>query len=187
MNKVKTVFITAVNFAMIAGLLTYASCKKKTPAPDPNEEELITTIQLTFIDSAGSKPLVTAIYKDLDGDGGNNPSSWDTIKLQSNTTYYASINLYNESTSPTDTITNEILEEDDEHLFCYTSTNSNIQVNRTDSDGTYEVGLQSKWKVTNVGIGIMNIVLKHQPDGIKNGTCGVGSSDIDLNFQTEVK
>lgn len=162
-------------------LILFAACRKTTTPPNPNEEELITTFRIDFTDSAGVQPNVTAIYCDTDGDGGNNPTRWDSIRLKANTTYLASILLLDESKSPADTISKEVLEEAAEHLFCFTPTTPGVSVQRTDSDGTYEVGLQSKWRSGPAGNGAARIVLKHQP-GVKNGSCDPGDTDIDLSF-----
>ena len=182
-------FITLVSLTAIVGMtLTQISCNKKTTTPpNPNEEELITTFRLTLTDSAGVQPSVTIQYKDLDGDGGNNPSVWDSIRLKSNTTYNAQILLLNETVSPADTISNEVLEEGAEHLFCFTSPASNLTIQRTDKDvNNLEIGLQSKCKTMSSGNTTLQIVLRHQPD-VKTGACEPGASDLDLMFQTLIQ
>jgi hypothetical protein len=180
-----TILTTSMLTLSIFGLLfSQSSCKKTTP-PDPNEEELVTTFKIIFTDSAGTKPNVVAVYKDIDGDGGNNPSVFDTIKLQSNTTYNATILLLDESKTPADSISNEVLEEGNEHLFCFTPTNINTTIVRTDKDiNNLEIGLRSKWITGAASNGTTQIVLRHQPDNTKNGSCNIGSSDVDLTFQT---
>jgi hypothetical protein len=182
-----TILTTSIITLSIFGLLfSQSSCKKTTP-PNPNQEELVTTFKIIFTDSAGTNPLVTATYKDIDGDGGNNPSVFDTIKLQKNTTYNAIILLLDESKSPTDTISNEVLEEGNEHLICFTPSNINTTIVRTDKDiNNLEIGLSSKWVTNAASNGTTQIVLRHQPDNTKNGSCSIGSSDIDLTFQTIV-
>jgi len=172
---------------LFGAMLVFNACRKNDPTPpNPNEEELITTFKITFTDSAGVQPTFSAQYKDLDGDGGNGPSVFDTIRLKPNTTYLADILLLDESKSPADTISNEVLEEGDEHLFCFEINGVSCAVQRTDSDGTYEIGLKSKWKTTTTGNGTAQIQLRHQP-GTKDGTCKPGSSDIDLLFQFKVQ
>lgn len=167
--------------------LSVVSCKKNTSTPpDPNEQELITTVQLTLVDSAGIQPTVTAVYNDPDGDGGNAPIQWDTIRLKPKTTYNTTILLLDESGTPTDTISNEVWEERSEHLFCFTTTGVPCTITRTDSDGTYEVGLSSRWNTTTTGLGNVEVILKHQP-GLKNGSCSPGSTDVDITFPLKVQ
>jgi len=181
-------------FLMIAALLTLslAACKKDkkdtvtTPAP-VNEQELITTFRIQFTDAAGLQPTVTAEFADLDGPGGNAPTSFDTIVLQANTTYNASITLLNESVSPVEDITLEVHEEAQDHLFCFDPASGlNVSITRTDSDGTYQVGIVSQWITTAVSSGQVTIRLKHQP-GVKDGSCEPGETDIELTFQVEIQ
>lgn len=184
MNTSKMIFKTTfVVILIFICTLSYTSCKKITDPPDPNDEELITTLQINFTDSAGVQPNVTAIFRDTDGGGGNSPSQWDTIKLKANTTYFATILLLDETKTPADTISNEVFAEAVDHLFCFTTNGINTTVLRTDLDANnLEIGLQSKWINGAAGSGTIQVTLRHQPD-IKNGTCGPGASDIDVTFQ----
>lgn len=182
--------ITKTGLLLGLGLLALVGCKKDketapTPPPVVHEEEVITTVQLTFTDESGKHPTTTAIFKDLDGDGGNGPTVFDTIRLMDSTTYKAQILVLNETESPADTISNEILEEAKEHLWCFTPQGVDLTVVRTDSDGTYEVGLESKWTTKTKSSGQVQVVLKHQPD-VKDGTCSPGGTDVDINFQVKV-
>lgn len=167
------------------------ACKKdddlvEVPPADVNEAELITTFKILFNDVAGVEPTTEAIFRDNDGDGGNAPTAFDTIRLAASTTYNAEIILLNEGVSPVDTISNEVLEEDDEHLFCFSPSGINTSITRTDTDGTFEVGLQSQWVTSSASKGTTLITLKHQP-GVKNGDCAPGETDIELNFVTEIQ
>ena len=175
----------------LVGITALASCKKDedlvtVPPPVANEVEVITTMTLMFTDAAGVQPDVTVTFRDPDGDGGLSYDIFDTIRLANNTVYNTSILLLNETESPADTISNEVLEEAAEHLFCFTPSLANLSIVRTDTDGTYEVGLQSQWTVGNVETGTTQVVLKHQP-GIKDGTCAPGETDIDVTFVTEIQ
>ncbi|MBN8703824.1 MAG: hypothetical protein J0M08_12220 [Bacteroidetes bacterium] len=188
MNTLKTILVlTNLTF-----LLLINSCKKdddKVPNPEPpaNESEVITTVKLSFIDSAGLVPSVEATFKDPDGDGGNIPTVFDTIKLKANTTYYASVILLDETKNPADTISNEVQEEAEDHLFCYYPSAISISILTTDVDANgYLVGLHSKWRVGSIGTGATQVILKHQPE-IKNGSCSLGETDIDILFPTKIE
>ncbi len=175
-----------IAFAGILFLLIFAACKKeKNPVTNPPapviEEELITTLKITFVDSSGINPTVVAMFQDLDGPGGNAPTAMDTIRLKNMTSYHATIEVLNESISPTENITEEILEEAASHLFCFAITGANASVARTDSDGTYEIGITSKWTIGSASTGNATVILKHQP-GIKNGSCNLGETDIEVVF-----
>lgn len=180
----KSIFILL--FALI--VLAYG-CKDDddpAPAPPPNEEEVITTVILTFTEK-GDTTTKVFVYRDADGDGGNPPTKWDPIELDNGTVYELSIELLNESDpDDVDTVTNEILDEADEHLFCFTPTGPDVAITITDSDGSLPLGLESDWTCGGASAGTVKIVLKHQPDGEKDGTCDPGDTDIELDWVTTI-
>jgi len=190
--KTKTIYTTLFMALMLSFIV---GCKKDDDSPKPNdptinppvnEEELITSVILSFVDTAGVQPSVSYAFRDPDGDGGNAPTQHDTIRLVANTYYNTTIQLLNESVSPTEDITLEVADEDDEHMFCYTPSNTNVSVVRTDSDGTYEVGITSRWFTGATANGQTNVSLKHQP-GVKDGTCTPGDTDVEVTFVTEIQ
>ncbi|HMT34306.1 MAG TPA: hypothetical protein PKC41_00520 [Chitinophagaceae bacterium] len=188
MNKYKMILnATAIVITIFSLTILFSSCRKKVSTPpNPNDEELITTLQMNFIDSAGVQASVTSIFKDADGDGGNNPGQWDTIKLKANTTYFASILLLDETKSPADTISHEVLEEGQDHLFCFTPTNINATIKASDLDvNNLAIGLQTTWYTGAASEGSVQVVLRHQP-GVKTGSCTPGASDIDILFHTKI-
>lgn len=188
-KTIKTYVIATTTLCM----LFLAGCKKDDDAPQPDddhghehEQELITSLILNFEDSAGVQSAVQYAFRDPDGDGGNGPTEHDTIRLVANTTYNVTLELLNESESPAEDMTAEVEEEADNHLFCYSVANTNLSVTRTDSDGTYEVGLASSWSTGAAATGTTTVTLKHQP-GVKDGTCAPGDTDIEVVFVTEIQ
>ncbi|MEM7040566.1 MAG: hypothetical protein AAF570_26620 [Bacteroidota bacterium] len=176
-------FTCVLSFAVVG-------CKKDDDLPDvppsDNPGEIITKMVLNFTDSANASNTVTAMFSDPDGEGGNGPEVFDDIVLAANTTYFVTITLANESNpSSIEDVTPEILEEDDEHLFCFTATDADVTVERTDTDGQFEVGLSSTWRTGASSSGIVFVVLKHQPD-VKDGTCTPGDTDIEVAFPTMI-
>ena len=175
-------------------ILVVTGCKKDAETPEPivgvttpvNEEEVITSAILSFVDTAGVQPSVQYAFRDPDGDGGNAPTQQDTIRLAANTYYTASIQLLNEAVSPAEDITVEVQEEDDEHLFCYVPANTNVSISKTDTDGTYEVGISTFWSTGAAATGSTVVSLKHQP-GVKDGTCPPGDTDVEISFVTEIQ
>lgn len=186
-NYSKSLFMK--NLFLLAALsVLFIACNDDddNPVTPPNEEEVITTVILTFTDTAGvSIPLVYQ-FRDPDGEGGMDPIQFDTIRLAENRYYNVSVTLLNESETPPEDKTQEILDEDDEHLFCYVVSGANLAITRTDSDGTYEVGLQSDWDAGAASNGNTLMTLKHQP-GEKDGTCGPGEIDIELDWVVEIQ
>ncbi len=189
--KTKTIY-TALFIGLMASFIV--GCKKDDDSPVPtspttppvNEEELITTLIISFEDTAGVQPSVSYAFRDPDGDGGNAPTQHDTIRLVANTYYNATVQLLNESETPAEDITLEVADEADEHLFCYAPSNTNVSIVRTDSDGTFEIGILSRWFTGATANGETTITLKHQPD-VKDGTCAPGDTDIEVTFVTEVQ
>src|SRR5690606_29138463 len=83
---------------------------------EENEEEVITTVELTFTPSGGGTALVFT-FNDPDGPGGMAPTT-DDIVLSANTTYNVSAAFRNDIAG--EDITEEIEEEDDAHRIYYT-------------------------------------------------------------------
>ena len=157
-----------------------------TAPPQPNEEELITTVELTYTNTANSSEISTFKFADTDGEGGNAPSETDTIRLAANTTYTVAVRFLDESGTDVEDITTEVLEEAAEHLVCYTAT-AGTAVTITDQDGNgLDLGLAADVTTTSASNGTFTISLKHQP-GIKNGSCDVGETDVEVAFVLEVK
>jgi hypothetical protein len=180
-----------IPFILFGVLIGIQACKKDdklVPVPPVgNASELITKVTLTFTDPLGVNPTVVATFSDPDGPGGNAPVQFDDITLLAGATYHCAITLFDESKNPIEDITPEVLEEADEHLFCFDVSGANVTITRTDSDGTYEVGLASSWVCGSVSSGSVKVTLKHQTNGSKDGTCTPGETDIEVTFQTVIQ
>ena len=162
--------ITLILF-LFSSLIFQFSCKPE--APDGGEEE-ITTVTLTFTGG----PVVS--WKE----GEATP----TITLEANKTYTVKASFLNES-DPNDVedITEEIRAENDEHIICYEiSGGADLSISRTDSDGQYEVGLDTEWQTGAASTGNVNLILRHQP-GVKDGSCTAGDSDVEVDFSLEIQ
>jgi hypothetical protein len=177
-------------FLTVAVFFNATRCKKPDDQPfkpkPQTDHEIITGIKLTFEDVNDVAPDVVVQFSDPDGVGGNNPIQFDTIRLLAQTTYSVVIQLYNESVSPIKEVTENIRNLGSEHLFCFSPTGVSIAISLTDSDGTYPIGFSSNWVIGNAGIGNLQVRLKHQTSG-KDGTCNPGSTDVEVNFRTEIQ
>lgn len=182
---------------VLFAILTITSCKKEdddnvTPAAPVNEEELITTLRLTFT-SAGGAEVKEFLFSDLDGDGGNAPViTADTLSHDS--LYIVAIDVLNESVTPADTITAEIQEEDQEHQFFFQPSGANLSVAYGDADADGNpVGLLTTWTIGAVGNGAVLVTLRHEPDktaaGVSNGdiTNAGGETDIEVSFPVVIQ
>jgi type 1 fimbria pilin len=131
----------------------------------------------------------TFSFKDLDGEGGNAPSQFDPIVLGLNKTYSGKVKFLNESVSPADDITAEILAEADDHQLYFTPSTSNLSVSIIDKDTkNLPLGLSTSWTTTAAAIGTLNVTLKHKP-GVKaaNDPVSKGETDVSLDFQLTIK
>lgn len=182
MKKLSIYFVTA---ALLLG-----ACKKdendpQNPTPT-NEEELITTVTLHFYEKGNVDNHVMGSFRDVDGAGGN-AATIDTIILDTNTIYTASIELLDESGTDVVDITTEVKEESDEHIFCYEPSTSEINITITDSDGTYPLGVETEWTTGNTASGSVKVTLKHQPNGQKDGSCSSGETDVEVDFPVVIQ
>lgn len=173
--------------AMGVLLSTFTACDDSEPEPI-DEGELITTLKITLVPE-GKAQQVIGIYSDPDGPGGN-PATANTINLEANTTYNATITLTDDSKNPAVDITSEVEEEGDEHeLFYETLNNLNLAVTKTDLDkNNRTLGLKARVVTSSTSTGKLRITLKHQP-GSKGNTPDItkGETDVQALFDVVVQ
>lgn len=180
-------------FALALSLLMSA-CHKVPQTPIP-EQELITTLQLTLSDTSAPADRHTFIFRDIDGDGGENPTI-DSVLLPSGKVYHASLLLLDERNYPPDTSTNEIRELSTEHQFFYQSFPTNMIRNFIyldfDTNGK-PLGNEFYFSVSDTAQqGNLQITLRHQPDksgsNVSNNdiTNAGGETDIQVVFPTRL-
>jgi len=175
---------------LLAAAVTVTACKKDDEQA-PEENELITTVTLSFTE-VGTTTARTVTYKDADGDGGAAPTI-GKLSLAPNKTYDLTVQILDETKTPVANVGDEVAEEKDEHLFVYTPMPANLlTVTITDKDSrNFPVGLRARAVTTAAGTGKLQVVLRHQPpvggNPVKNGTPGPGSSDFDGTFDVEIK
>lgn len=170
--------------------LFLSGCDKASDPEPADENELITTVSLKLTEPGGASQ--TFIYRDPDGDGGQAPTRFDNISLKANTTYTLTIELLDESKTPSQNLTTEIQEKKDEHLLVYTASPATLLTyTYGDKDSrSFPVGLTGTALTGAAGTGKLNVRLRHQPPvngvAVKNGTVSPGSDDVNLNFNLTV-
>lgn len=180
----KAIFKSLLSLLIIGTL--FSSCKKEKVIP--NEEELITTVKLTFTEVGGAGTVTDFTFKDLDGEGGAAPSLFEEITLDASKTYTMAISLLNESVSPAVNITNEVSDEGDEHQFYFAPTGANVTISNLNNDiNGLPLGLTSTWTTGAISTGIVKITLKHKPDGIKAAGDLVTKGDTDVELDWSIK
>lgn len=161
--------------AILLTSVLFVACKKEEVTnPTPEEQELITTMRLEVTNTSGFNKTFT--YKVDNGFGSSAAGDVhiDDVVLGSNTEYNVVIKVLNESASPTEDITEEVLSENEEHLFVYESKPSTGAGSITFSNGSKDdAGLpfnqQITFKTGDAGAGQLIVALKHQPTD-KNAT-----------------
>lgn len=178
--------LLAMLFVFLPMFLLTTGCDKDDDNEPENEQELITTVVLTFTPTAGGTPVV-AIAQDLDGDGGNPPTIQD-IELEANTDYTLAISFLDESKNPVENITEEVEEESNEHLICLVGSGAmpSPTIQDTDDNGD-PLGLRSTLKTGAAGNGTLKVTLKHEANKEAANPCTTGETDAEQTFNVTVK
>lgn len=154
-------------------LIGFTACDSKDPEP-VNEEELITTVELTFTPATGGAAVV-ATWRDLDGDGAN-PPVVQGATLAANTTYNLTLRVLDESETPVENVTTEVLEEDYEHQFFFRATGANLTIQYADQDRNGRpIGVENRAVAGNASTGTLTVILRHKPN---KAAAGVSAGDI---------
>lgn len=179
--------VLMLSFLALMGAATFTSCKKDKP--EDNEGELITTLKLTFTEQ-GTTDGLTFFYRDPDGEGGEEPTTHDEIKLKPGKQYNCVLSFLNESVVPTEDMTQEIAAEGHDHQIYFepdptslvTVTNLNIDANGL------PVGLTSTWTTAGADAnGKIRISLKHKPGQKAAGDpVSKGETDVELDFVLKI-
>lgn len=170
--------------AIVVGL---ASCSKEDNV-DPNEEELITTLKVSLLASGSTTPQVFT-FKDIDGPAGNPPAQFDSIIIDANKSYTATLQFLNESVSPSEDITTEITNEGTDHQVYFTASGVSITATNLNADALgLPLGITSTWGVGAAGKGSLTITLKHKPDVKAAGDpITKGETDVEVAFGVRLK
>lgn len=186
----KIKFFGALAISLLVGL---SACKKEKETPKtPHEEEVITTLTYTLTPTAGGTPVVFS-FKDLDGDGGNDPVIVHA-DLKANTEYKGVIELLNEQENPAGNVTEEVNEESDEHQFFFQNDINGLHVHYMDQDKNGKpLGIKTHVVTGAQGSGTLTVTLRHQPNkaapGVSKGEIANagGETDIEVTFNVNVQ
>ncbi|CAI8277968.1 MAG: Uncharacterised protein [Polaribacter sp. SA4-10] len=184
---------TIKNLALVLFVATvFTACSDDDPEV-VNEEELITTLTATLTPSGGGTEIILKSV-DLDGDGPNAPVITVSANLTANTDYTGVLKIENETESPAEDITVEVLEEDEEHQFFFTPTNNVATVTYNDMDGNGNpIGVRFILTTTTAASGNLTITLRHEPvktaSGVNSGdiTNAGGETDVQAVFPVTVQ
>jgi hypothetical protein len=173
-------------------LAIFSSCKKESN-PETNDEEVITTMKLTFVPVGGGTTL-TYQYDDADGPGGNAPIQ-DVIALSPSKSYQVSLQLLNKTPNPVADITTEVQAESEAHRFYYEpSTGINLTVSQLDNDTNgVPLGVNGTWTAGSASTGTIKVTLRHYP-GTPPGketadpvNSTKSATDVEVVFNTNIQ
>lgn len=180
-------------FSLLLAVSLITACDDDDPGP-VNEEELITTVNVTFTNQANAGDVVQASFVDLDGPGGNAPVITNP-SLAANANYDVRVEFLNESETPAEDITEEVVEEGEEHqVFMIVTGGLNVTYSYGDQDASGNpIGVEGSITTGATSDGNLNLVLRHEPAkeaaGVSDGdiTNAGGETDISVNFTVTIQ
>lgn len=202
-------FKTVLRIALCSSLVLAAGCEDDDEPDDGNENEVITTVGVTFTPSGGGT-AETFEFDDPDGDGGAAPTI-DAIDLAAGN-YTVTVSFENRLENPPEDITAEIMDEADEHQIFFTgsavegpaTSNSGAPLTHTyddeDANGL-SIGLSNSITAA-AGTGDLVVTLRHMPpvggQAVKTATLASdvagggfaaigGSNDVQVTFSVTVQ
>jgi len=180
-------------------LLSLSACDNAETKPsNPNENEVLTTVQLVFSEK-GTLVADTFTFRSADGAVFGRNAIQDTIKLKPDAVYGMFLKVLDESKAKPVEITPAIVTEGIQHQFFYTSAPDSLIVtnyatlNKDKNNlplGTI-VGSITTQKTR--GSGTYTVELIHQPnkdgEGVISGdkTNAAGTTDISVSFPVVVR
>ncbi|MDO1444809.1 hypothetical protein Q0590_01035 [Rhodocytophaga aerolata] len=169
--------------------LVTAGCKKDDDVIPEDEQELITTIQLTLTNVTNSTETVTATWRDIDGPGGADPVITG-LTLRPNVTYTGRIEFLDESNanSPED-ITEEVEEEGADHEIFYEVSGANLTVTNRNTDANgLPLGTSANFASAAASTGTLTVILKHKPGSkAANDPVTKGETDIEAELPVQIQ
>ena len=175
--------------ALFIAITSLISCDNDDDIIPVNEEEVITTMTVTLV-PVGGGTTITLQTRDLDGDGPNPPVKNVSGNLIKNVSYNGSIVLLNETEDPSENITEEVEEEDDEHQFFYTiggTLNANTTYENFDGDGN-PLGTEFSLDAGDASNGTLTFTLRHEPMKPNSGLVDAGGeTDISATFNVTIE
>ena len=175
-------FYALLSIAMIG-------CSDDDTAPEViNDEELITTVILTLTQESGDQVVLTTV--DLDGDGPDEPVTTVVGNFSQNTQYQGAVQFLNETEDPAEDITEEVIEEADEHQVFYTvSEGLNITTTYQDfDDNDNPLGVNITLETGEASSGSLTVTLRHEPVKPNDGLDSAGGeTDIATSFDVTIE
>ena len=174
----------------LVAVLFMTSCTDDDAVTIINEEELITTVELELTNSTDATNVVLLKSVDIDGDGPDDPVITITGTVNANSTYLGQVRFLNESIAPSEDITEEVIEESNDHEVFYTTSISHLSITKTDMDmNGNPLGVLTSFQTGAIGTGTLTLVLRHEPIKPNDNTLtgAGGETDAEVSFAFEVE
>jgi hypothetical protein len=188
-NKMKTMKKSIQALSLVA-VLFMTSCTDDDAVTIINEEELITTVELELTNTADATNVVLFKSVDIDGEGPDDPIITVTGTVNASSTYLGEVRFLNESIAPSEDITEEVIEESNDHEVFYTTSITGLTITKTDVDANGNpLGVLSSFQTGAIGTGILTVVLRHEPIKPNDNTLigAGGETDAEVSFTFEVE
>ena len=190
-NPFKLKTMKTMKTSAFYALLTLAmlGCSDDDTTPEIiNEDELITTVILTLTPDSGDQVVLTT--KDLDGVGPDEPVTTVVGNFSENTIYDGTVAFLDESGEEVEDITQEVIEEADEHQVFYTvGEGLNITTTYLDSDSNGNpLGVSITLETGEASSGSLTVTLRHEPVKPNDGLDSAGGeTDISTSFDVSIQ
>ncbi|WP_019038678.1 hypothetical protein [Psychroflexus tropicus] len=183
--------IKLLSLSLVATLLFSACSDDDDVVEVINEEEEITTMNV-YLTPEGGQEFEAFSLTNLDG-GVTDPVV-TTSTLDANTSYTGRMEFLNENEEPVEDITEEVIEEDEEHqVFFIIGSGLDVSTEYLDSDANGNpLGVEFSLETGETSIGNLTFALIHEgdkeagSDGILDESVG-GETDIQYTFDVTVE
>lgn len=168
--------------------LALVACESDDVPQIINEEELITTVEVTLTNSMNPADIVILRSVDADGDGPLPAVAMASGSLTAGASYMGSTRFLNELEMPAEDITEEVSDESDEHEVFYVS--GVLTVTKTDVDiNGNPLGLTFNAQTGAAGTGTLTVVLRHELTKPNDNTLAGagGSTDAEVTFNITIQ
>jgi hypothetical protein len=157
--------------SLVLSVLCAVACGDVDKPQEVNENEIITTVSLTFSPLSGGDPLSFA-WADPENDGG---PVVDDILLSDAEDYVLEVSFLNELADPPEDITGEVEAEGDQHQVFFTGSavegpatgdNPDAVISHTygdEDENGLPLGLVNDISTLGAGVGGLTVTLRHLP------------------------
>ena len=178
--------------ALVLTTALFIACNSDDDATIVNEEEVITTVQVTLTPQGGGA-AVTLTSRDLDGDGPQAPVVTVSGPVSAGVAYSGEVSFLNELANPTEDITEEVAAEGEEHQVFYQQNGLGTFTYTDEDENSDPIGLEFNYTAGTAATGTLTVTLRHEPNkdaqGVAEGiiTNAGGSTDAEVVFSVVVQ